>query len=223
MFCFGKGRCSAAAASITSLLKSVNKDCDIEEFVHTIELVSSGVERASQQFRSSPSLVTQLTQFAVQLEAYHKNLQHHGKKLADVLMSARRRPALAQHSSRIYTELKFILEAAIPSSMQDLASPDRGVSLRKRSLGQLTSQEAQAFWKTHFLDLELEMVPWDRFIANFSVATNQKLELADEILLKHVLDNDTLGAVTPKELNSLYASLRAILFDHVTDLHLFQA
>jgi hypothetical protein len=57
-------------------------------------------------------------------------------------------------------------------------------------------------WQSHFADLDMEMVPWDRFIAAFQIHTNQKVDLHDEILLKHVLDNDNLGVVTPKEFNS---------------------
>eukprot|EP01122_Echinamoeba_exundans_P008942 TRINITY_DN3050_c0_g2_i1.p1 TRINITY_DN3050_c0_g2~~TRINITY_DN3050_c0_g2_i1.p1 ORF type:complete len:771 (-),score=115.67 TRINITY_DN3050_c0_g2_i1:4-2316(-) len=204
-------RCASAASSIALSLKAVQKEADIEEFVYTIEQVSSGIEQASKKYHPSPSFATQLAQFALQLEAYDKNLQHHGKRLGDVFLSARRRPALAQHNNRVYHELKFILEAALPQKELDIAPESGGVtSTRKRSLGQLTSQEAQAFWKKHFLDLELEMVPWDRFLANYSSATGLKLELADEILLKHVLDNDNIGAVTPKELNSFWKAFGPI-------------
>jgi hypothetical protein len=206
-FFWRKARCAAASSSIALSLKAVQKEADIEEFVYTIEQVSSGIEQASKKYQPSPSFATQLAQFALQLEAYDKNLQHHGKRLGDVFLSARRRPALAQHNNRVYNELKFILEAALPQTEFDPTIAGGGASsTRKRSLGQLTSQEAQMFWKKHFLDLELEMVPWDRFLSNYSTATGLKLELADEILLKHVLDNDNIGAVTPKELNSLYAT-----------------
>lgn len=197
-------RCVASANLISQILKQVQKECDIEEFVYNIDWVSSGLARIRSAASSAPQLEAQLTQFAIQLEAYHRNLQHHGKKLVDVFSSARRRPALAQHNSRMYNELKFILDSmAQAGKLSDTASPGGTTATRKRSQGQLTSQEAQMFWNKHFLDLELEMVPWDRFVAGFATATGVKLELHEELLLKHVLDNDNLGAVTPKELNSL--------------------
>lgn len=48
----------------------------------------------------------------------------------------------------------------------------------------------------------MDMVPWDRFIAAFQIFANQKLDMQEELLLKHILDNDNLGFVTPKDFNN---------------------
>lgn len=94
-------------------------------------------------------------------------------------------------------EIKWVLAASgVTNSLRE------SLAIRKRSLGRISVPEGQAMWEAHFSDLDMDMVPWDRFLGAFMMHTKQTVDMHDEILLKHILDNDTLGTVTPKQFSS---------------------
>lgn len=52
------------------------------------------------------------------------------------------------------------------------------------------------------MDVNVDMVPWDKFIGAFSLHTKHTVQMHEEILLKHILDFDNLSMVTPREFNN---------------------
>lgn len=173
----------------------------MSEFLFTSELITHSLERLNGVLQPSLGLSHKLKQFIHLLEDYDNELKAQGeKKLAATVNSLLRRRPLVQFNSRVQNELKFVLGASGASSRGVTTVDPRWI--RKRSLGRFTINEGKDFWKANFTSLEMENVPWERFVQCFQLALQARVELTDERLLKHILDNDNVGVVTPSTFNN---------------------
>lgn len=198
---FRVGQANQLAESIAAQWKKVSRDGDVSEFLFTTELITHSLERMNGVLQPSLGLSHKLTQFVHLLEDYDNELKDQGeKKLSTVVNSLIRRRPLVQFNSRVQNELKFVLGASGASTRGVTTVDPRWI--RKRSLGRFTVSEGKDFWKTSFTSIEMENVPWDRFVQCFQAATQSRMDMADERLLKHILDNDNVGVVTPSTFNN---------------------
>jgi serine/threonine protein phosphatase PrpC len=177
-----------------------HKSVDDEEFLITTDLVSSTLACLSNTPVSSiPDFrlfYSKLRQFCELQQEYESNVIR-PDQLKSFQTSRSKRRKVSRLNSRVHMEIKWVLAASGVTN-----SERESLAIRKRSLGRITVREGQALWETHFLDLDMDMVPWDRFIGAFMMHTKQTIDMHDEILLKHILDNDNLGTVTPKQFSS---------------------
>lgn len=177
-----------------------HRSVDDEEFVITTELVSSTLAcLANTPISSIPDFrlfYSKLRQFCELQQEYEMSVAR-PDQLKTFQTSRSKRRKVSRLNSRVHMEIKWVLAASGVTN-----SERESLAIRKRSLGRINVREGQALWETHFLDLDMDMVPWDRFIGAFMMHTKQAIDMHDEILLKHILDNDNLGTVTPKQFSS---------------------
>jgi len=177
-----------------------HKSVDDEEYLITTDLVSSTLACLSNTPISTiPDFrlfYSKLRQFCELQQEYESNVIR-PDQLKSFQTSRSKRRKVSRLNSRVHMEIKWVLAASGVTN-----SERESLAIRKRSLGRITVREGQALWETHFLDLDMDMVPWDRFIGAFMMHTKQVIDMHDEILLKHILDNDNLGTVTPKQFSS---------------------
>lgn len=179
---------------------SGHRSVDDEEFLITTELVSSTLAcLASTPISAIPDFrlfYAKLRLFCELQQEYESHVIR-SDQLLQFQTNRTTRRKVSRLNSHVHMEIKWVLAASgITNSLQE------SLAIRKRSLSRITVQEGQAMWEAHFSDLDMDMVPWDRFLGAFMMQTKLTVDMHDEILLKHILDNDTLGTVTPKQFSS---------------------
>lgn len=173
---------------------------DDEEFLITTELVSSTLAcLASTDIQAIPDFrlfYAKLRLFCELQQEYESHVIR-SDQLTQFQTNRTTRRKVSRLNSHVHMEIKWVLAASgVTNSLRE------SLAIRKRSLGRISVPEGQAMWEAHFSDLDMDMVPWDRFLGAFMMHTKQTVDMHDEILLKHILDNDTLGTVTPKQFSS---------------------
>lgn len=179
---------------------SGHRSVDDEEFLITTELVASTLAcLASTPISSIPDFrlfYSKLRLFCELQQEYESHVIR-SDQLMQFQTNRTTRRKVSRLNSHVHMEIKWVLAASgVTNSLRE------SLAIRKRSLGRISVPEGQAMWEAHFSDLDMDMVPWDRFLGAFMMHTKQTVDMHDEILLKHILDNDTLGTVTPKQFSS---------------------
>jgi hypothetical protein len=185
------GQANQLVESIAAQWRKISREGDVSEFLFTTELITHSLGRLNGVLQPSLGLSHKLRQFIQLLEDYDAELKSQGeRKLSATVNSLIRRRPLVQFNSRVQNELKFVLGASGASTRGVTTVDPRWI--RKRSLGRFTVSEGKDFWKSSFASIEMENVPWDRFVQSLQVSLQAKMDMSDERLLKHILDNDNI-------------------------------
>jgi serine/threonine protein phosphatase PrpC len=194
-------RAIPVAQRCSTTLRQVAKDADVDEFIFTMDITVNALGKLQQSKQPTYALQQKLLQFNATLDAFERLFQTSSTtKLVEKLSSARRRPIFAQEAIRVQTELRLALDAsgAAIGSSSDLATDE---ALKQRLTDSFSSADVRKLWETLFQGENVTAVEWDTFLEAYEKATGSKLTSDDDNLLKHVLDNDSLGGVTARSFN----------------------
>lgn len=204
----------ATAQRCSTTLRQVAKEADVEEFIFALDIVVNALGKIQQTLHPTYALHQKLSQLNGTLESFERLFQTSSiAKLAEKMSSARRRPVVAQESIRVQTELRLALDAAgaAGGSSSDLAADE---ALKQRLTDSFSSPDVRKLWESLFEGETVAAVEWDTFLEAYQKATGSKIEGDDETLLKHVLDNDSVGGVTARSFNyflKIFAPLNSSL------------
>lgn len=189
-------RCNQIIRNIEDIWKDTEEGIDIEQFSFTTGLIASFLQNLNQIDLNTLSINFKTTTFNYyeMLKEYEELLSPYRSRMNQLFNSVQSRSKLTKLNSRLLYGLNVLWNSHDFERDEALLQANRNKVLK--SIG---VEEGETLWSTYFKDLDLNQVPWDRFIAAYSSFTKQVLSNDDEVLLKHILDNDKMGVVTPKD------------------------
>lgn len=188
--------CQDLNSSIEEVWKNADSEVDVDQFLFTAGLVTSFLQNVSQIDPDSFSAFfkNRVSSLYEILKEYEEVVKSFEQRLLILLNSVHTRSKVNKLNSRILYELNVLWNSHDFERDEQLINANRN-----RVLVSIGVDEGKQMWEKYFKDLDLNQIPWDRFISAYKTFTKLTLTSEEEILLKHILDNDKMSIVAPKE------------------------
>lgn len=187
--------CCEMNAVVLEVWKKSDQDIDIDHFLNTATLVTSFLQVLCKTDVDTLSIAFKNALYSFyELLKELETLIRKSKDLVSLFESPQKKSKLNKVNCRLLYELTHLWKSHKFEEEQDLFEEHRYRSLR--SIG---SKEGEELWARHFKDLDISQVSWESFLSAYQEFTETELQVDEELLLKHILDNDNTSTVSPKE------------------------
>lgn len=191
-----KEDCKELNKTIENFWNRADNEIDVDQFLFTTGLVSSFLQNVSQIDSNSysPFFKNRAHSLFDILKEYEEVVKTYQHKILFLLNSVHTRSKVNKLNSRQLYELNVLWNSHDFERDEQLINANRS-----RLLSSIGVEEGIKMWDKYFKDLDLNQIPWDRFTSAYKAFTKTNVTTDEEILLKHILDNDRMSTVTPKE------------------------